>query len=533
MQGDGARTFVEEFAARLEPVDLQYGLADWSLNTTGEDRFKEELAECCVRMMELYSDPEEYRRLEGYYADRHLLDDALLRRQVELLYYSFTAHRFEPHEIEAIAGLEADVRRIFNAARGQIDGAPVTNNDITRIMRCSTDSAERRAAWEASKEVGPLVADKVLHLVRMRNAAARRLGFSDYYRMQLELQEVGVDWLFATLDRLRDVTEEPFAHRKAELDARIAATMGCSPDELRPWHYADPFFQERPDVAEVKLDPLFEGRDIEALTLTTFEGLGFEIRDIVDRSDLYERSGKHQHAFCINIGRTGDVRVLCNLRSTALWMATNLHEFGHAVYDKYLDYDLPYLLRSPAHANSTEAVAMLMGRLAGQPRWLAEVLGVGAAEAARIGIQLHAQLSLGMLISVRWCLVMTHFERDLYENPDRADLNSLWWDYVERFQLVPRPEGRDLPDWAAKVHLALAPVYYHNYVIGELTASQLQDRIDAEEIGGLVMNGAAGDYLRDRLFRLGASLPWASAIERVTGEPLNPDYFISQFINAS
>ena len=42
-------------------------------------------------------------------------------------------------------------------------------------------------------------------------------------------------------------------------------------------------------------------------------------------------------------------------------MDTMLHEFGHAVYDKYVNPSLPYLLRTVAHTNSTEAVALMMG----------------------------------------------------------------------------------------------------------------------------------------------------------------------------
>ena len=67
---------------------------------------------------------------------------------------------------------------------------------------------------------------------------------------------------------------------------------------------------------------------------------------------------------------------------------------------------------------------------------------------------------------------MTNFERGLYADPD-ADLDTLWWDLVERYQLVHRPDGRHAPDWAAKIHLAAAPVYYQNYLYGELFASQL------------------------------------------------------------
>ena len=146
---------------------------------------------------------------------------------------------------------------------------------------------------------------------------------------------------------------------------------------------------------------------------------------------------------------------------------------------------------------------MLMGRLPNLPDWLVGVRGVHRAEADRIGSALREQLSLQMLILVRWCLVMVHFERDLYADPDRSNLNALWWDYAERFQGLRRPEGRDEPDWASKIHLALAPVYYHNYMLGEMIASQIQHRVETTA-GGLVNSTAAGAFLRDGLFRLGA-----------------------------
>ena len=49
-----------------------------------------------------------------------------------------------------------------------------------------------------------------------------------------------------------------------------------------------------------------------------------------------------------------------------------------------------------------------------------------------------------------------------------------WWDLVSRYQLLTPPEGRDEPDWAAKIHVACAPVYYHTYLYGHLVASQVR-----------------------------------------------------------
>ena len=73
-------------------------------------------------------------------------------------------------------------------------------------------------------------------------------------------------------------------------------------------------------------------------------------------------------------------------------------------------------------------------------------------------------------------LLLVRFERELYRNSGQ-NLNRLWWEYVERFQNVTSPPDRDLPDWASKNHLATSPVYYQNYVLGELMASQTLDYI--------------------------------------------------------
>jgi peptidyl-dipeptidase A len=121
---------------------------------------------------------------------------------------------------------------------------------------------------------------------------------------------------------------------------------------------------------------------------------------------------------------------------------------------------------------------------------------------------------------------MTTFERGLYADPD-ADHDTRWWDLVERFQLVARPPQRRAPDWAAKVHFAVAPVYYQNYLYGEMVASQLDATLQ-RVAGGLVDREEAGVYLAQRFFRPGASLRWDALMEEATGEPLSVRHFAAQ-----
>ncbi len=223
------------------------------------------------------------------------------------------------------------------------------------------------------------------------------------------------------------------------------------------------------------------------------------------------RARKVQHAFCIDVDRAGDVRVLSNNAPGDRWTETMLHEFGHAVYFEGVGRELPWLLRT-MHLCLTEGVAMRCGRLVHDPDWLHVIAGVPRATVDELAPEpLAEQRRADLLVFARWVLVMTHFERGLYADPD-ADHDARWWDLVERYQLVRRPDGRHAPDWAAKIHIAAAPVYYHNYLFGELIASQL-----TEAFGGLVDDPDAGRALADAVFAPGATLRWDHLVEQATG----------------
>lgn len=523
------RSFVDYFVQDADPVWTALARARWKLATTGEEQYKDEVVAQRQREHELYENSNDWQRVQEYYAARHELEQPL-RREVEVLHRYFLNNQSTPEENEAIARLEADVNDIFINHRATVDGQTVSDNEIADILRNSTDEGWRRQAWEGSKEVGAAAAPLIRELAHRRNEVAQRLGFRDHYAFALHRQEIDEEDLSELFERLDSLTTEPFRHAKGEIDERLRRRLQLPEGQtLKPWHYADVFFQDVPPVYEARLDDFFSDVDVAALSVRAYDGMGLEVRDILERSDLYEREGKDQHAFCTRIGREGDTRILCNLRPNGRWMTTQMHELGHAVYNKYLPLSLPYLLRTPAHTSSTEAIAMLMGRLPRNPRWLVDVAGQDAAAVNAVEAELAREMAASQLIFVRWTLVMLHFERALYADPDREDLNDLWWELVARYQQLERPQGRDAPDWAAKYHMALAPVYYHNYVLGELTTSQLERWVE-EQVGALVEEPAAGRLLIDHFFAYGARYHWDELIEVATGERLQPDYFVAQYV---
>ena len=170
------------------------------------------------------------------------------------------------------------------------------------------------------------------------------------------------------------------------------------------------------------------------------------------RSDLYEKPGKSPHAFCTDIDREGDVRVLANVVPTEYWMGTMLHELGHAVYSsKNIPRGVPYALRTESHILATEGVAMLFEKFSKDADWL-RAMGVRLEDPEAFdatGAQMRRDK---LLIFSRWCQVMLRFEKAMYADPDR-DLETLWWDLVEEYQGLRRPEGRHAPDYASKIHV--------------------------------------------------------------------------------
>jgi peptidyl-dipeptidase A len=133
------------------------------------------------------------------------------------------------------------------------------------------------------------------------------------------------------------------------------------------------------------------------------------------------------------------------------------------------------------------------------------------------------------LIFSRWVFVMTYFEQELYSNPDQ-DLNKLWWDLVEKYQLVKRPPNRENKnDWAAKYHIGGAPAYYFSYLLGEMFASSLQKTLFNLSDGDVFWNEKSGKFLIEKLFAPGNKWKWDQLIENVLGEKLSSKDWLEQY----
>lgn len=526
-----AKQFLDRYLADLARMNRESQLASWAASCSGkaEDYAKAEQTELAMR--KYHSDPEAYRLVCELLRERESFDP-ITYRALCVAKLAFEANQLPADLLKEMVARSSEIERLLNTYRATIDGRQYTDNELLELLAQENDGAKRRQYWEALKQVGAVVSPKLIELAKLRNQAARRLGYANYWDMQVRLQEYSPQQLLTLFGELEERTNKPFQQMKASMDAELARRFGIAPEQLMPWHYDNPFFQAAPPSEKIDLDEFYRDKtkeDLVEIARRYYEQIGLPIEPILERSSLYEQPGKGQHAFCCCIDRHGDVRLFCNMKPTADWMDTILHEAGHGVYDYYMDFTLPYNLRDPAHIFTTEGLAMYLGALAKTPEWIVRHAGADPARVREAAGAIREQRRREQLIFARWALVMLHFEKALYENPDR-DLGALWWDTVERYQSLVRPPSRNEPDWAAKPHFTVAPVYYHNYLLGELFAAQLRHAM-REKIGGdgpYYEQPELGALLKQAVFMPGARWPWPEFVRRATGQELTAKFFAEE-----
>ena len=527
--------FLKTYEAQVVPLSKEVALASFQASISGKDEDFKRSTDLQIQLNKITADPGAFARLKAFKAGGKI-NEPLLRRQLDIIYNSYLENQIPIPQLEALVTLQTQIEQKFNTFRAQVDGKTLTDNDIEQTLRTSCDPRLLEAAWKGSKEIGRLVAADILQLVKQRNAAVRQLGFANFWQMQLRLGEQDPQAIESLFDELDGLTREGFITLKKDIDGFLAARCALPVEQLKPWHYQNRFFQEAPAIYAVDLDLYYKDKDLVKLTNDFFKGIGLPIADVIARSDLFGKPGKYQHAFSSDIDRNGDARVLCSVSPDSYWMNTLLHEFGHSAYSKFNDPRLPWTLRDAAHAFTTEAVANLFGRFAANPSWLSGMGLISAAEAERIAAPCRDALRLQQLVFSRWAQVMFRFEKSMYENPDQ-DLNRRWWELVEKYQLLKMPPGRNEPDWAAKIHIALYPCYYHNYLLGELLASQFFYHVAEKvlrtadaEAQGFVGRPEVGRFFIDAVFKPGMRWTWNEMIERATGEKLTAKYYARQFV---
>lgn len=514
----------KEIRALVVPAQLAY----WKATLSGKSEEYSNYERGVIEVQKYFSNSKNFEKVKEFLKTA---EDPIEKRQLELLYNDYLSCQGDIELIKEITKKGTEIEQKFNTFRAKVGDKELTDNEIKDILKTETNSERLKEVWEASKKQGELVEKDLLELIRLRNKLAKSMGFDNYHVMSLELSEQtneDVEKIFLGLEKS---SEKMFVQLKNEMDEIFSKRYNVNKKELKPWHYQDLFFQQAPKIYDFDLDKIYSV-DILKIVNNFYKAIGLDVTEILARSSLYEMPGKYQHAYCIDVDRSGDVRIMESIKNNEHWMETTLHELGHGVDMSNRDRTLPYLLRLEAHTFVTESIALLFGRNSKNTSFMKRYVNISEKEINKIKESLTKQKKLDELAFLEWSQVMFNFERELYRNPEQ-DLNKLWWSLVKKYQKI--DFYRDKPDWASKIHIASYPVYYHNYVLGKILASHLNSKIVNDVLGGGDIanpdysSPKVGDFLKKTIFFHGKRYRWDELIKKYLGEELTPKYFIEEY----
>jgi peptidyl-dipeptidase A len=439
----------------------------------------------------------------------------------------------------------------MNSFTFQLRGKTITPNEIDGLLNTSTNLAERRAVWEASKQSGPALKPGLVKLQGLRNAVARELGFADYFALQVASYGMTTAEMLKMQQEFMRELRPLYLQLHTWVKYELAKKYGQPVPQRIPAHWLNNRWSQNwvGIVSAASLDDRFQGRSPEWIVKTAeqfFTGIGMDpLPDTFwTRSDLYpvkpgETRKKNTHASCWHVDLERDIRSLMSVEANTQWFETTHHELGHGYYFMaYTRPEVPPLLRIGANPAFHEGMGELISLACGQVPYL-KTVGVLPADyqADEIAFLLNDALA-NTVPFIFWSSgTMTHWEADLYANQlDPAQWNARWWRYVRDFQGVEPPSERseEFCDAATKTHINDNPAYYYSYAIATVLKFQFHDYLARQVLKQPLQScnyagqREAGAFLR-RLMAKGGTEDWRQVLRETTGEDLSTRAMMEYF----
>ncbi len=530
------QTFIDDVTAKLKPLNEKHQLSVFTASVSGDANDYKNAADLQVLIVKLFSNKDSFLKLKQW-KESNLIEDSLLKRQLEVLYYQFLPYQANEQDMIDIVMLQNEIERKFAVYRPMVNNKVCTDNEIDEILANSQNEAELESYWKASKMVGKEVNDDIIHLVKLRNKIAKEAGYKNFHDMSLLISGENPEVIDSIFEELDFSTRGAYTQLKSEIDNFLSIFLNKPVDKLMPWDYQNKFFQDAPKIYNINFDKYFKENNIPETCRNFYAGIGMDMNDVLKKSNLTYEEKKQQLPFSIDIDRQGDVRISAGIDYNAQSMYALLYETGFSASYKYINKDLPYILKQPSHFIISDAGAQLFGQMTSNPAWLETQINLSKTETDAISNGSKKHTALSKFIFSRWALVMYHFEKNLYADPEQ-DMNKLWWNLAERYQMLKKPEDRNEPDWASKPHIVSQACQYHNYMLGEMLASQIKNYIlkthgkkSVDFDASCLKNKELGKYFIEKLYAPGLSVPWTILIKNATGQELSTEYFTKEYID--
>lgn len=550
-----AQRFIDEYSAQWRKLIYAASLAEWRSNTMiveGDDTNKKATIAAEKALADFTGGKANIERASAFLKDKAKLTPLQVKQLEQVLFKAAGNPEIVKDLVaERIAAETAQNERLYGFDF-KFDGKSTTPNDIDNILRESSDLAQRRRAWEASKEVGVGLKDGLADLRGLRNGVVKPLGYSSLFSYQSSQYGLSADEIMALMRQfnreLRPLYRELHTYARYELAKKYGRPV---PDQIPADWLPNRWGQNWSDLVNV------EGMDINAALKDKspewvvkqaedfYVSLGFPrlAKSFWDNSSLYPPPlgagyKKNNHASAWHLDNDKDIRSLMSVEPNADWYETAHHELGHVYYFiSYSNPDVPMLLRDGASPAYHEAMGTMIGMAAMQKPFLAG-RGLVSRDAKVDQMQALLKEALDKVVFIPFSAgTMSEFEYDLYEkNLPRDEFNKRWWELARKYQGIEPPTARDEKycDACSKTHINDDPASYYDYALSFVLLFQLHDHIarnilkqdpHATDYYG---NRQVGDFLR-KIMSPGASRDWRVVLRENTGEDLSARAMLRYF----
>jgi peptidyl-dipeptidase A len=479
------------------------------------------------------------------------LSEISVRELKQLLLNAAEGPMTNPDLVAKRVAAETKQASLMNGFAFKLNGQKITANQIDDKLEKSTDLAERKAVWEASKEIGPALKPNLVTLRDLRNGVAKEMQYPDYFSLEVAAYGMTTDEMLKMLDDWMATLRPLYLQLHTWAKYKLAEKFHQPVPKKIPAHWINNrWAQEWPGLVEAaNIDKYFQGRSPEWIVKTAeqfYTGLGFSPlpQSFWEKSDLFpvppdSKRKKNTHASCWHIDLENDIRSLQSIEPNSRWFFTAHHELGHGHYfQAYSRPEVPYLLRIGAAPGLHEGVGELIALASSQVPYL-QARGVLPHEfnADKTAFLLDDALARSLPFIYFSCGTMSHWEADIYAHNLPADQwNARWWKYVSDFQGIepPEPRGEEFCDPATKTHINDTPAYYYNYAFATVFKFQLHDYIARKILHqppqscNYADNKEVGTWLNN-ILKKGGTEDWRKVLKEATGEDISTRAMMEYF----
>lgn len=480
--------------------------------------------------------------------------DPLQVRQLEAILFNAGSdpQTVAPLVREKIKASIAQTEKLFGFGYN-LNGKPVTTNDLDEILKSENQLDKRLNAWEASKEVGKELKDGLINLRKLRNETVQALDYRDFFSYQVSNYGMTTGEMMEMMQRLNQELRPIYRELHTYARYELAKKYGVKevPDLLPAHWLPNRWGQDWGAMLEVEgldIDKVLAEKSPEWIVKESenfYMSLGFPAlpETFWQKSNLYPYPAdsslkKNNHASAWHLDLADDVRSLMSVESNSEWFETSNHELGHVYYFMtYTNADVPPLLRNGANRAFHEAVGSMMGMAAMQKPYLIS-RGLIDKGAKTDSIKLLLKEALQHVVFIPFSAgVMSEFEKSLYaDNLSSDKFNARWWELAKRYQGIVPPGERNETycDAATKTHINDDAAQYYDYALSTVLMFQLHQHI-AEKILGqhptatdYFGNKQTGEFLKKIMYP-GASRNWREVLKEATGEDMNAKAMLRYF----